>query len=97
MTILIIAIIDLLAILPFYIPAAAFDLRVLRIIRLIRILRVFKLGRYSDTMLMIGRVLKKTGPQLITSITVVGLLMVVSSVLMYYVESRSLKPIQIYS
>ena len=81
------AIIDLLAILPFYIPSTGLDLRVLRVIRLIRILRVFKLGRYSEAMSIIGRVLKRAAPQLFTSITVVGLLMVVSSVLMYYVES----------
>jgi voltage-gated potassium channel len=82
------AVIDLVAILPFYIPAIIpVDLRVLRVIRLLRIARIFKLGRYSDAMAIVGRVLKNSAPQLASSISVVGLLMVVSSILMYYIES----------
>lgn len=44
-------IIDLLSILPFYLPLFfVFDLRVLRILRLFRLLRIFKLGRFSKSM-----------------------------------------------
>lgn len=45
------AIIDLLAILPFYIPMfIPFDLRFLRILRLTRLLRIFKLNRYTKAL-----------------------------------------------
>jgi voltage-gated potassium channel len=82
------AIIDLLAILPFYIPfIIPVDLRVLRMIRLIRLIRIFKISRYTSALSRIGRVLKKNAPELISSVSVVFVLMVISSVLMYYVES----------
>ena len=46
------AIIDLLAILPFYLPLFfTVDGRVLRILRLFRILRIFKMGRYSTALI----------------------------------------------
>lgn len=40
------ALIDLMAVLPFYVPFASFDLRFARALRLTRIFRVAKLGRY---------------------------------------------------
>ena len=52
----IMAIIDLLAILPFYLPFISADLRFLRMMRLFRLfrlLRVFKLGRYFDALQII--------------------------------------------
>ncbi len=52
------AIIDLLAIIPFYMPfLIPCDLRFLRMLRLLRILRIFKLNRYNDAMSIITRVL----------------------------------------
>lgn len=82
------AIIDLLAILPFYLPMLLpVDLRVLRVLRLVRLLRIFKLGRYSDGLVRVGRVLKKSAPALTSSMSVVVLLMIVASVLEYYVEN----------
>jgi len=81
------AIIDLVSILPFYLPAVIpIDLRILRALRLVRLVRILKLGRYNTAMATIGRVLKKSAPSLISSVTVVALLMLVSSVIMYYVE-----------
>jgi len=82
------AIIDLLSILPFYLRAFfPFDLRVLRILRLVRLMRVFKLGRYSSALATIGRVMKRSAAALLSALSVVGLLLIVSSVLMYYAES----------
>lgn len=53
------AIIDLLAILPFYLPMILpFDLRFLRIVRLTRLFRIFKLNRYSKALNLIGKVMK---------------------------------------
>lgn len=43
-------IIDLFAILPFYLPLKGLDLRILRTFRLLRIFRMFKLARYFDAL-----------------------------------------------
>lgn len=57
--------IDLLAILPFYLPfLIAFDLRFLRILRLVRIFRIFKIARYSPALALIGKVLKRKKEEL---------------------------------
>jgi len=82
------AIIDLLSILPFYLPALVpIDLRILRMLRLIRLIRVLKLGRHSSALARIGRVLKKSAPALISAMSVIVLLMVIASVLEFYVEN----------
>lgn len=82
------AIIDLLAVLPFYIPfLIPIDLRVLRTLRVIRLLRLFKVNRYTSALSTIADVFKKKANQLISSMIVVSLLMVIASVLMYNVEN----------
>ena len=81
-------IVDLLAILPFYIPfLLPIDLRILRLIRLLRLFRLFKMNRYTSGLSSIGNVLKKKSDQLVSSIFVVFLLMIISSVIMYYFEN----------
>lgn len=81
------ALIDLFAILPFYIPfIIKIDLRVLRMLRIIRLFRVFKINRYTSALSAIATVFKRKKNQLISSIFVVLLLMVIASVLMYNVE-----------
>ena len=50
--------VDLLAILPFYLPFfVGIDLRLLRALRMIRLLRVLKLSRYDKTLRMLAKVL----------------------------------------
>lgn len=84
------AIIDLLSILPFYIPFVfPIDLRVLRALRIIRLFRVFKFNRYTTALSGIWEVFKRKKHQLISSISVVLLLMVISSVIMYSVENEA--------
>ncbi len=81
------AIIDLLAILPFYIPFVfPIDLRVLRALRIIRLFRLFKVSRYTSALNTIADVFKKKSSQLLSSFFVVALLMIISSILMYSVE-----------
>jgi voltage-gated potassium channel len=81
------ALIDLVAILPFYIPMLLpLDLRVIRILRLARLLRVFKLGRYSDTMKTFGNVIKNKKEELLVTLMVGILLMVIASTLIYSAE-----------
>lgn len=82
------AIIDLLAILPFYLPYIfPIDLRVLRTLRVVRLFRLFKVNRYTNSLSLIAKVFKNKASQLISSVFVVGLLMIISSVLMYSIEN----------
>lgn len=85
-----IAIIDLLAILPFYLPfLISVDLRVLRILRIVRLLRVFKLNRYTNALTSVFIVFKNKKHELLSSVFVVLLLMVVAAVIMYNVENTA--------
>ena len=84
------AIIDLLAILPFYLPFISADLRFLRMMRLFRLfrlLRVLKLGRYLDALQIIMKVIRTSGPQLIMSVVICFFVMLFSAIIMYEVEN----------
>jgi voltage-gated potassium channel len=81
-----IAIVDLLAILPFFIPIVAFDLRIIRIIRMARIFRILKLSRYTDSIALIWRVLKARKEEL-GMIFLAGLIVLtISSAIIYFLE-----------
>ncbi len=80
-------IIDLLAILPFYIPFFGFDLRSLRVLRLLRILRVAKVSRYYSSLNLIKHVFLAKKEELVLTSALMGLLLVVSSSLLYYCEN----------
>ena len=84
------ALIDLLAILPFYLPFISADMRFLRMIRLFRLfrlLRVFKLGRYFDALQTIIRVIRESASQLIISVVLCMFVMLFSAIVMYTVEN----------
>ena len=84
------AIIDLLAILPFYLPyVIAADGRFLRSLRLFRLMRIFKLGRYSTAFQMIIRVIKSRKEELVITFTMVVVLLILASSLMYYIEHEA--------
>ena len=83
------AIIDLLAILPFYLPFISADLRFLRMMRLFRLfrlLRVFKLGRYFEALQVIMKVIRTSGPQLVMSVVICFFVMLFSAIVMFTVE-----------
>ncbi len=83
------ALIDLVAILPFYLPFIhGIDLRFVRVLRLLRIFRLFKLGRYSKALMTIQEVLKNKKEELTISLVLVAILLVFSSSLMYYTENQ---------
>ncbi|MCK5242278.1 ion transporter [bacterium] len=85
-----ISLIDLFAILPFYLPVILpFDLRIIRGLRLFRIFRVLKMGRYSESFKMLGEMLKKKQEQLIASLFFIVILLIISSSLMYFVEKKA--------
>ncbi len=81
------ALIDLIAILPFYIPFVfRVDLRFVRILRIFRIARLFKIGRYLQALHMFGHVLKEKKEELGITAVAVFFLLIITSSLMYYIE-----------
>jgi voltage-gated potassium channel len=81
------ALIDLLAFLPFYLYTMThIDLIFIRVLRLFRFIRLFKLGRYSDAVNVLGKVLKSKKEELVLTISISLLLIVVSSSFIYIAE-----------
>ncbi|MBI4384914.1 MAG: ion transporter [Nitrospinae bacterium] len=84
------AIVDLLAILPFYLANFfPFDLRFIRILRLFRLVRLIKLARYSVAIKVFSEVLTRKKEELVISTMLVLVLLALSSSLMYFVENES--------
>jgi len=80
------SVIDLVAVLPFYLPFLGVDLRVVWILRLFRLLRVAKLQRYSRALQTFSRVLRSRAEPLIVSLGFVLALLLISASLMYFAE-----------
>ena len=80
------ALIDLLAVLPFYLPFLGFDLRFIRAVRLFRIFRIAKMGRYSSSIQLFVRVLHAKKEALASSLFLLCILLLVSSSMLYYAE-----------
>ncbi len=84
------ALIDLMAFLPFYLPMILpVDLRFIRALRLFRLFRLFKLGRYSRSVKTLGNVLKEKKEELVVTMFAVLILLVIASSLMYFIENRA--------
>ena len=80
-------IIDLLAILPFYLPMLiATDLRFLRALRLMRFLRILKVNRYNDSLKIIGEVVQDKKSELGVTVFFAFIVLIIASFLMYYIE-----------
>jgi voltage-gated potassium channel len=80
------AVIDFLAVAPFYLPFFGVDLRFLRSLRLLRIFRIAKLGRYVPAFYSLRNVIVRKKEELILSFSVLALLLVFAASLMYYAE-----------
>ena len=80
------AIIDLLAILPFYVTLFATDLAIVRILRLFRIFRLFRISKYSHAYRMILQVVRDKKEELVLSLMMVLFMLIIISSVMYYVE-----------
>ena len=80
------SIIDLLAILPAYLPFLGVDLRFVRVMRLMRLARVLKLGRYSEAVVVLANVLRRRREELAVMVMVLAILLVLSSGLIYFAE-----------
>jgi voltage-gated potassium channel len=82
------AVIDLLAILPFYIPMLIpYDLRFLRILRLVRVFRLLKLAKYSQSVQLLGKVLVNKKEELVITLVVAIVLLVFASSIIYHIEN----------
>lgn len=79
-------IVDLLAILPFYLPLLGFDFRFLRTLRLVRLLRIFKINRYTNSLSILKSVFKDKLPDIGVAFFLLIIFLLITSVLMYYVE-----------
>jgi voltage-gated potassium channel len=82
-------IVDLLAIVPFYVGLFAghlVDLRILRLLRTIRILRMLKMHRYTDALSMLGAVLRDVRHQLGSFLFITLIAITLMGTVMYHVE-----------
>lgn len=81
------AIIDLIAILPFYIHAfLPMDLRFVRVFRLLRMLRILKIARYSEAFNRIIAVIAKKKSELFLTVFLLLVLLVFASSVLYTLE-----------
>lgn len=80
--------IDLLAILPFYITSGI-DLRAIRIFRLFRLFRAFKLVRYSKAVRYFRLAIKEIKEELILYLVLTVVLLFVASIGIYYFENEA--------
>ena len=86
----VLAIVDLVAILPFYLPGVLpFDLLAIRVLRLFRLARLAKLTRYTDSLDLIVRVITKQREFLVITFTIQMILLLVSAAVMYYLEHEA--------
>lgn len=83
------ALIDLLAILPFYLIFMGMDLRLLRMLRLFRMFRLFKIARYISALRLINQVVKQKREELAISLFFTLFILLMVSTVMYYVENRA--------
>lgn len=85
------ALVDLLSILPslllILLPKGLLaEFQFIRMLRIMRVFRVLKITRYSNSLRMMGEVLKEKSGELSITIFVALILMVIASTLMYYAE-----------
>lgn len=79
--------IDLMAVLPYYLEFCTVNTVFLRIFRLSRLLRIMKISRYSSAVDNIVRAFKSKKDELIVTISIFGVSILVASILMYIVEN----------
>jgi voltage-gated potassium channel len=82
-------IVDLIAVLPFYVPFfVALDLRFIRIVKITRLLRVLKLGSLSSSIGTVSSILIEKKSELTLTLFVTFILLLVSSTIMFNLENE---------
>ncbi len=79
-------IIDLLAILPFYLSLGSWDFRFIRILRLFRLLRIFKIARYNKAIARFANAFFIIKEELLIFVTMVLFLFFISAAGIYHFE-----------
>ena len=83
------ALIDLLTILPYYLfMLVPYDMRTFRLLRMLRLLRLLKLGRYINSLRVLGNVLFVKKEELLITVFFGTLLLILSSTFMYFLENQ---------
>ncbi|MDD5388813.1 MAG: ion transporter [Gallionellaceae bacterium] len=80
------ALVDLIAVLPYFLGFLAVDMRFLRALRLLRLFRIAKFGRYSETLALFGRVMRHKKEELVITSLLMLILIILSASLMYFAE-----------
>ncbi|HSU16124.1 ion transporter [Longimicrobium sp.] len=83
------ALVDVLAVLPFFAAAGAVDLRVLRAARLFRLVRLLKATRYIAAMRVFRHVLRTKREELVLTTAIMSMLLVVAASVMYFAENEA--------
>ena len=82
-------IVDLVAILPFYLTLGGVDLRALRILQLFRIVRILKLSRYSEAMARFGKAMTLAKEEIVLFAGVAIALLYLSAARIWYFEHEA--------
>jgi voltage-gated potassium channel len=80
------ALVDLMAFLPFYLTFLPVDLRFVRVLRLMSLFRMFKIARYLHALNIFRRVVIERKEQLVLSFLFILFILVIISFVMFYVE-----------
>ena len=84
------AVIDLIAIVPFFLPMfIATDARVIRAFRILRIFRLLKMQRYVQSLDKLDDVVRSKKEELLVTTTMIAIMLVFSASLMYLVENEA--------
>lgn len=83
------AIIDLLAFVPYYLTFLPIDFRFLRIFRLMALFRMFKIARYMQALDIFKRVIAERREQLLLSFVFILFILVIISFFMFYAEHEA--------
>lgn len=81
-------IVDLLAVLPAFLPVAA-DLRSIRVVRLFRLFRILKVVRYTAALDRLGRAFARVRTELALFTMACGVILYAASVGIYHVEREA--------
>jgi voltage-gated potassium channel len=82
-------IVDLLAILPAFLPFLGLDLRFVRAFRLMRVFRVLKVARYSSALQLLGRVFVNRRADLMLTAGAILIVLVIASSALYFAEREA--------
>lgn len=80
------ALVDLFAILPFYLTFFYADFGLIRMLRILRLVRLFRLTKYSRALNMIKTAVRYTKEELILSYVFLLFAMLIASSIIYYIE-----------